>query len=159
MDIFYRNKLLVKLIIALVTVNLTCIGFIWWQKGHDNNGHPPKKDISEIAAILSHELKLTKPQEEQLKKIREDFFVKEQALVKLIRSQRDSMNTEMFNERTDTIHVKQIARRVAENEYQMELYRLEQAQQLKTICTAEQLKKFEELVREIRDYFHPGKNK
>jgi hypothetical protein len=32
---------------------------------------------------------------------------------------------------------------------------LEQAQQLKTICTPQQLEKFDKLVIEIRDYFRP----
>ena len=102
---------------------------------------------------------LTAKQAEDLKKIRQDFFNKEEPLSRVIRAKRDSMNVEMFNENTDTILVKSIAKRVADNEYQMELYRLEQAQQLKTICTPEQLKKFQDMVIDIRDYFQPQKNK
>ena len=65
------------------------------------------------------------------------------------------MNELIFNKDTDSTLVKALAKRVADNEYQMELYRLEQAQQLKAICTPEQLKKFNGLVKEIRDYFRP----
>ena len=49
-----------------------------------------------------------------------------------------------------------LAKRVSEYEYKMELLRYEQAQQFKSICTPEQREKFEALVKEIRDYFKPN---
>lgn len=159
MDIFFRNKLLVRIAFLLVVLNICSIGFIWWRSLQVEDHRPPKKSVEEITAILKEELQLTEQQQEQLKAIREDFFQKESVLSALIRSQRDSMNAEMFNAHTDTIQVKAIARRVAENEYQMELYRLAQANQLKTICTPQQWLKFEGLVKEIRDYFQPRKKK
>jgi Spy/CpxP family protein refolding chaperone len=67
------------------------------------------------------------------------------------------MNALMFNKLTDEAVVKALARGIAESEYQMELLRLEQAQNLKAICTPEQLEQFEALVKEIRDYFKPNK--
>ncbi len=157
MDIFFRNKLLVRLVFLLVLLNIFSIGFIWWRSLQGDDSRPPRKSVEEITAILKEELQLTEQQQAQLKVIREDFFRKEIVLSALIRSQRDSMNTEMFNAHTDTVHVKEIAQRVAQNEYQMELYRLAQANQLKTICTPQQLIKFEGLVKEIRDYFQPRK--
>ena len=117
----------------------------------------PKRNIGEITALLKDKLDLSEQQLSQLNNLREDFFNKEEKLTTMIRAERDSMNELMFNEHTDTLQVMQIARRVADNEYQMELYRLEQAQQLKTICNPEQLKRFESMVRDIRDYFQPIK--
>jgi hypothetical protein len=63
----------------------------------------------------------------------------------------------MFKQNSDTNFVKAIAHRVAENEYQMELYRIEQSNKMKEIFTKEQLQQLEELVIEIRDYFKPEK--
>ena len=65
----------------------------------------------------------------------------------------------MFSNSIDTNLAKQIARGIAENEYQIELYRLAQAQQLAKICTPKQLNKFQDLVKEMRDYFRPIKKK
>ena len=159
MDIFSRNKFLLRLVFVLVGINIFSIGFQWWEKSRAEDGRPPKKDINQITAILTRELQLTPQQADGLKKIRADFFTKEEALKQRIRAQRDSMNVEMFNANTDTILVKNLARHVAENEYRMEIYRFEQAQQLKNICTKEQLQKLSKLVLEIRDFFQPQQNK
>ena len=159
MDIFSKNKLLLRLVFVLLVLNLFWMSYSWWQKKDSNDGRPPKRDIKEVTALLKEKLNLTDEQVTAFNKIREDFLRKEEALSALIKSQRDSMNALMFNENTDTLLVEQIARRVADNEYQMELYRLDQAQQLKTICIKDQLKKFEELVKDIRDYFQPVKKK
>ena len=159
MDIFSRNKFLLRLVFVLVLINIVSIGFQWWEKSRGENGRPPKKDLNQLTVILTRELQLTPQQAEDLKKIRADFFTKEQALSQRIRGQRDSMNVEMFNANTDTVLVKNLSRRVAENEYQMEIYRFEQAQQLKNICTKEQLQKLGSLVLEIRDFFQPLQNK
>jgi Spy/CpxP family protein refolding chaperone len=106
---------------------------------------------------LKEELQLSPKQVSQLIDLREDFFLKESKLKKVIKSQRDSMNELMFNAQTDTGLVKAIAKRVSENEFKMEMLRFDQAKTLKTICTPLQMKKFEVLVIDIRDYFKPRK--
>jgi Spy/CpxP family protein refolding chaperone len=104
---------------------------------------------------LKQELNLNDSQVEQIQQLRSDFFEKEKVLARAIRAKRDSMNLVMFNKQTDEQLLKRLAREVADGEYEMELLRIAQAQQLKSICNPEQLEKFEGLVREIRDYFRP----
>jgi len=95
-------------------------------------------------------------QAEKIKEIRASFFKKEKVLEEIIRSERDSVNVGMFNKNTNEDEIKTLARNIADNEYQMELLRFEQAQELKSICTPEQQEMFEKLVLEIRDYFRPN---
>ena len=159
MDIFAKNTFLLRLVYVLILLNLCSIGGLWWQNSKHKAQPRPKRDFNEVAAILKTQLQLTDEQEQKFKKIRLSFFEKESVLKELIKKQRDSMNVLMFNEQTDTIFVKNIARRLANNEYQMELYRIGQAQELKMICTKEQLQKFEHLVIDIRDFFQPEKKK
>ena len=121
------------------------------------DGRRPDRNMNEVFGVLKDELQLNATQIEQLKSLREDFFMKESKLAKTIKSQRDSMNELMFNAQTDTLLVKSIAKRVSENEFKMEILRFEQAKTLKTICTPAQMKKFESLVIDIRDYFKPRK--
>lgn len=121
------------------------------------DGRRPDRNMNEVFGVLKDELQLNATQIEQLKSLREDFFMKESKLAKTIKSQRDSMNELMFNAQTDTLLVKSIAKRVSNNEYKMEILRFEQAKTLKTICTPAQMKKFESLVIDIRDYFKPRK--
>jgi Spy/CpxP family protein refolding chaperone len=123
--------------------------------GNMNRGTPQYKSPQDVSKVLETELHLTPPQVAQLQALRADFFQKEQVLNKTIRIKKDSMNAMMFNATTDEAVVLSLARGVAEGEYQMELLRLEQAKTLKTICTPEQLARFNVLVIEIRDYFRP----
>lgn len=153
MDIFTQKKMLVRLCILLVILNLSLAASFYYFYQNKEKKH----DEEHLAAVLKRELNLTDAQAEKIKILREDFFAKEKALAQTIRSKRDSMNIAMFNKTTDENQVREIARRVAESEYQMELLRIEQAQQLKTICTPEQLEKMEDLVKEIKNYFKPKK--
>ena len=157
MDLYSRNKFLVRVIIILVALNIGSVGYLWWQLSFCNEEQTNQRDIKKVAAILKNELQLNDNQEKQLKAIREDFFAKEAILSTQIKQQRDSMNTEMFNEKTDSLLVTRLARRVAENEYLMETYRIKQAIQLKKMLNADQLKRLQHLVKDIRDYFQPEK--
>ncbi|MEI7830574.1 MAG: Spy/CpxP family protein refolding chaperone [Prolixibacteraceae bacterium] len=159
MDIFTRNKFLLRIIFILIFLNLISTGYLLWNKKGGPNPRQPKRDKENSTQILKEKLHLTKEQESAIFKLREEFAQKEEALTLLIRSQRDSMNVVMFHADTDTASLKRIARRVAENEYQMELCRIEQSQQLKNICTEEQLKEFQHLVSNIRNFFQPDKKK
>ncbi|MBS1516260.1 MAG: periplasmic heavy metal sensor [Bacteroidetes bacterium] len=159
MDIFSKSKYQARIIFILLAINVFTIVFWGIQLKASDEDTKPRRDAKDAMHIIKNKLNLTSQQEEKFALIREDFFKKEQTLSTLIKQQRDSMNTIMFNEKTDMQIVKDIAKRVADNGYKMELYRIEQSQQLKEICTPEQLKKFEELVREIKDYFKPEKKK
>lgn len=169
MEIFLKNKLLKRTVITLIILNFISIGaFIWkgffatpidtlnQQKSEDRDNQENKRDVLEI---LRKELDLTENQMEQMQKLREDFSRNEKKLKETIRSQRDSMNILMFNKNIDEEKVMTLVKRISENEYKMELMRLEQAKGFRTICTERQLEKFEDLVKEIRDYFKPDKPK
>jgi Spy/CpxP family protein refolding chaperone len=154
MDIFTRHQFLLRLAVFLLCLNLAATEFLLYQKRNTN--YPKnKRSIEEVTSLLKVKLNLSDQQVSQLNRLRQDFFIQEEKLSSIIRSERDSMNEMMFNAITDSTKVIQIARRVADNEYRMELSRLNQAQQLKSICNLEQLKKFQDLVKDIRDYLQP----
>ena len=157
MDIFAQKKLLVRIVILLMLLNLLSVGaFIWKDVCHK----PPtnRNDFRDVSSILKRELNLTEKQFEQIKLIRSIYFEKETELVKVMRAERDSMNVAMFNKNDNDSLIKSLARRVSDNEYKMELLRFQQARELKSICTPAQLEKFQGLVLEIRDYFRPDNN-
>jgi Spy/CpxP family protein refolding chaperone len=161
MDIFAQKKFLTRIVVLLTVLNIFSIGTFVWKK--DFNRKEPQLfrggDYRDVSGILKKELDLTDEQEEQLQEIRADFFLKEKVLARRIRDKRDSMNMVMFNRNTDGQLLNRLAREVADGEYEMELLRIDQAQQVKSICTPEQIEKFERLVREIRDYFRPDQPK
>ncbi len=157
MDIFTQRKLLSRAVVILVLLNTCVICFVLWKttNGKHEPGLFPKAEFRDVSGILKTELDLNDTQVEQIKQLRADFFEKEKNLTKQIRNERDSMNQEMFNKSTNDELVKLLAKNISDNEYKMEMLRYEQSQQLKAICTTEQLKKFETLVLQIRDYFRP----
>lgn len=158
MDIFSKQKLLRQGIIFLVLLNLTIISFFVWKE-HKSNHQPllfPKNEgYRDVSNVLKSELELSANQVKQFDAIRNAYFNKEVKLKQIIKDDKDAMNVEMFNRNTDELKIMFLARRIASNEYQMELLRFKQSKELKTICTPQQQEKFENLVKEIRDYFRP----
>ena len=156
MDIFNQNKFLIRIVIMLTVLNIFSIGvFLWRDFLHKPPFPPPPNERHNITSILEKELKLNEEQSDKIRKLRSTYTEKENIIVDKIRDERDSMHTEVFSKNTNAETVKSLARNIAENEYQMEMLRFEQGQEIKSICTPEQLKKFEGLVLEIRDYLRP----
>jgi hypothetical protein len=154
MDIFNQKKILIRIVVLLTVLNLSLIGIFLWKdliRKHLPPGN--QKESRDVTEILKRELNLSREQVDQMRDLRSSYFETEEKLAALIKSERDSMNMIMFNKNTSVDLVMGLARRVANNDYKMELLRFEQAQKLKSICTSEQLEKFEGLIIEIRDYF------
>jgi Spy/CpxP family protein refolding chaperone len=156
MDVFAQNKLLLRLVALLVVINLASLSVNAWLAFSRSPAKPPADHNAErLGGLLQEELQLSDAQAAQMKQLRLDFFAKEKVLGALIRSQRDSMNVHMFNKQTDTLLLQGLAHRISGNELKMEMLRIEQARELKKVCTPAQVEKFENLVLEIRDYFRP----
>lgn len=155
MDIFSRNRFLIRIIIVLLFLNIISTGYLWIQRMEKPDDRQPKKERENSLRVLKDKLHLTREQESALISLRNDFAQKEESITQMIRSQRDSMNVLMFRADNDTSQLKRMARKVADNEYQLEQLRIDQAQKLKSICTAEQLMEFQNLVINIRDFFQP----
>lgn len=155
MDIFSRNRFLIRIIIVLLFLNIISTGYLWIQRMEKPDDRQPKKERENSLRVLKDKLHLTREQESALISLRNDFAQKEESITQMIRSQRDSMNVLMFRADNDTSQLKRMARKVADNEYQLEQLRIDQAQKLKSICTAEQLMEFQHLVINIRDFFQP----
>jgi periplasmic protein CpxP/Spy len=156
MDIFSQKKVLIRLVAILVLLNICSVGFVFWKStGNPQLAHTNQDDYHDVSGVLVKELGLNEKQAGQIKDIRDGIYAKELTLGEVLKGERDSMNEEMFNNNTNDEHLKTLAKSVSENEYKMELLRIEQAQQLKAICTPQQLEKLNSLVIEIRDYFRP----
>ena len=158
MDIFTQQKLLIRTVVVLVVLNLVSIGFFVLKEirpHHEPLLFPKNESYKDVSRILKEELNLSEQQVAQFDEIRKRNFEKQAILKKIIRDDKDAMNTEMFNIKTDEAKIEMFAIRISDNEYKMEMLRYDQAKELKAVCKPEQLAKFENLVKEIRDYFRP----
>ncbi|MCX6248561.1 MAG: Spy/CpxP family protein refolding chaperone [Bacteroidetes bacterium] len=156
MEIFKQRKILIRLIALLLAVNLMTIGcFLWKDIFHKVQGENPPAGKRDLSGILKKELNLSEKQVQQIKQLRIEYIEKEKLIETQIRGERDSINVAMFNKAIDEELVVSLAKKVAENEYKMEMLRFEQAKKFKSFCRPEQLEKFEQLVLEVRDCFKP----
>ena len=157
MDIFSQKKLMSRIIIFLVVLNLATLSFFVYKEIMHRGPllFPKNEAYKDVSSILQKELKLTNKQLEGFNKIRESYFKKEVALKQIIRDEKDQMNVEMFNSKTNDSLIITLAKSISANEYKMELLRYEQAKELKLVCTLKQQERFQNLVIEIRDYFRP----
>lgn len=158
MDIFTQNKILIRTVVVLIVLNLVSIGFFIFKEmkpRHEPLLFPKNEEYNDVSGILKKELNLTDNQVAQFDEIRKQNFEKQAALKEIIRVDKDEMNQEMFNKNSDETKIIQLAKKVSQNEYQIELLHFEQAKKLKAVCNEKQLDKFEDLVIEIRDYFRP----
>ena len=156
MDIFTEKKVLIRIILLLIALNLCMLGFFIRKEFFQRPPRPDQpKENKNVSAILEEKLDLNRDQVDQIRRMRASFFEREKIISESIRNERDSMNSVMFNKTTDETLVKSMAKRIADNEYKMEILRYEQAKELKTVCTPEQLEKLESLILDIRDYFKP----
>ena len=157
MDIFSQKKLMSRIIIFLVVLNLATLSFFVYKEiAHRGPLLFPKNEAyKDVSSILQKELQLTNKQLEAFNKIRENYFKKEVSLKQIIRDEKDQMNVEMFNSKTNDSLIITLAKSISANEYKMELLRYDQAKELKLVCTPKQQDRFQNLVIEIRDYFRP----
>jgi len=158
MDIFAKQKIFVRTIILLVVLNIILLGFFIFKEmkpRHEPLLFPKNEEYKAVSLILKKELNLTNNQVLQFDEIRKQNFEKQAALKEIIREDKDAMNQEMFNKNSNETKIIQLAKKVSQNEYQIELLHFEQAKKLKAVCNEEQLNKFQDLVKEIRDYFRP----
>ena len=158
MDIFTQQKLLIRTVVVLVVLNIVSIGFFVLKEirpHHEPLLFPKNESYKDISRILKDELGLSEQQVAQFDEIRKRNFEKQAILKKIIRDDKDAMNIEMFNIKTDEAKIEMFAIRISDNEYKMEMLRFDQAKELKAVCKPEQLEKFEDLVKAIRDYFKP----
>lgn len=156
MDIFTQKTLLQRLVFVLILLNAGLIFFFWYSSTHvQRPDQKNNKDKQELSHLLKKELGLSESQTKDFSKIRSGFSEKEATLHAVVKSERDSMNMMMFGDDFNKAELITLAKAVADNQYKMELMRIEQSAQIRAICTPEQLKKFKSLLSEIKHYLKP----
>lgn len=159
MDIFTSNKLFWRLVLLLLFLNILSTAYLFWHRPDDKMDREPKRRKENSVQFLKDKLHLTHDQELQIRAMREKYTREEEKVSSVIRAQRDSMNRLMFSADSDTSKLRLIAARVAANEFNMEMLRIQQAEEFKKCCTPEQVEVFRQMMVPIRDFFQPEKKK
>ena len=81
MDIFTQKKLMLRIIIILVVLNIFSTSvFLWKEFFHKPPRLPKTENNRDVSGILKKELNLTEKQAGQINDLRTEFFEKEKKL-------------------------------------------------------------------------------
>lgn len=158
MDIFSQNKLLIRTVLFLVVLNLGSITFFTLREmrqhseGQNHSNNLKKRELSDI---LKKELNLTNHQVAEFEEIREQNASKKQEFKQIINQDKELLNQQMFYRNSNDEKLLALAKKIGDNEYRIELSKINQSKQLKAVCNDNQLEKLEDLMIEIQDYFRP----
>lgn len=140
-----NSKFLKTVIIILLLINISTLAFMWMQKpGHGMPPPPPQ----EVGNFLMHELHFTEAQVKQYEEMREEHRGYVENLRKESRELHDAYFDMLGITPTDTNKVNQMADSLSQFQKQIELSTFYHFQKVRMICTAEQQKKFDEVINE-----------
>ena len=134
----------------MLVVNILTITIIWILISRDR---PPMFDRNAKPQagidLLQKELGLTEVQKKQFEDARKDNFAKSDVLFKELNEVKTKYFGELQNEKTDTVLVNSLLRRISAIQIELEKLRYDHFRYLLSVCTKEQKEKFKPLLKEI----------
>ena len=139
-----KNKLLTGLVVLLLVANAATITLFWLDKAK----HPPQPKGSP-QEFLVKELKLDAKQQEQLDVLRKEHREAADQLREKIKAAKESF-FDLLKQQNVTDSVKQTtAKAVSIHTEALDLLTLNHFQKLRSLCTSEQQKKFDEIIHQV----------
>jgi hypothetical protein len=153
MNYFKENKILSLLILLLVVMNISTIGFCWilWNKmEHHQNGsfgiqNPPPIQRN----IIEDQLQLNAEQRKQFNDLLEQHFASRKVIDDKINSLRDQLFDLVKNDKPDTVAMHSIGVKIGELEAQKQLEIVKHFAALRLVCDKEQKEKFDVWINDV----------
>jgi Spy/CpxP family protein refolding chaperone len=144
MNTVAKNKLLTWLVILLLVANAASIAMFWLSRG--KKPPAPKGTPQEF---LVRELKLDSKQQEQFDVLRKEHRKAADQLREKIKEAKESF-FDLLKQANVTDSLKQsAAKNVSTYTEELDLLTLDHFQKLRALCTAEQQKKFDEIIQQV----------
>ena len=136
--------------LVLVTANVVSLVFLWTKRPTQEMGEKrPMGPNERPFEYLNHELKFDSVQREQYRKLRDEHQATVRPLRDSIRKTKDAFFALLNSETGNDSLVMQRSRLIASLEEQLNMTTFRHFQKVRLICTAEQKKKFDELIQEV----------
>jgi len=142
------------LIYLLVAINLSSLGFIWYQQFTMHRPRHPAHSPKNTASFLVKELTLSPSQSEKFQELRKSHFNEVHYLKEESRILRHKIVTETFKG-ADTAVLKPMGDRIGAIESEVETLRYKHFQDLLSVCDAKQKVKFQNLMSELNKMVGP----
>lgn len=144
--------------LVLVTANIVSLVFLWTKRPMHEMGPkgemPPNERPFEF---LNHELKFDSVQREQYRVLRDKHQATVRPLTDSLRRSKDAFFALLNAETGGDSLVMQRARQISSLEEQLNMATFRHFQKLRLICTADQKKKFDELIQDVLRRMAPPK--
>jgi Spy/CpxP family protein refolding chaperone len=138
------SKFLKIVIVILLIINIATLGFIYLQR--PPHGFPPPP--IDAGQYIAHELNFTGEQEEQFNILREENKSVIEELRKASKDFHDHFFDLLKTHPSDSLLVLQMADSIVLNQKQIELATFSHFQKVRALCTPEQQKKFDEIIKD-----------
>jgi Spy/CpxP family protein refolding chaperone len=150
MNTVAKNKLLTWLVILLLVANAASIAMFWLSRG--KNPPPPKGTPQEF---LVKELKLDSKQQEQFDSLRKEHRQAADQLREKIKAAKESF-FDLLKQTNVSDSLKQsTAKAVSLFTEELDLLTLNHFQKIRSLCTPEQQKKFDEIIQQVTSMMAP----
>lgn len=160
MDWITQNKYAKWLLIVLLLVNIITITIIWVIISRDKPmppfntaGKPPA-----IKDLMQKELNLTNEQSQKFEKLRQDNFLKVDALFKSVAEKQKLLSDELSSTKSNDAKVDSIINDIMVLQGKLEKERFNHFKELISICTSDQQKKLMPILKQFYSFKPMDKN-
>jgi Spy/CpxP family protein refolding chaperone len=139
MDFLASKRFVTTILIVLVILNVTLLGFLWWQ-----NSSAPKYSYITVArhftkpVVLKPELALTQAQQQQFTRLRQQHFRKTMPELQKIVSLKKELVNEAVRTDIDTVKIARIAEEIGMHQAMLERSLALHFHELAEVCTPAQ---------------------
>ena len=139
-----NSRFFKTVIIILLFINMSTLAFMWMNK--PPHGMPPPRQ--EVGDFLMRELNFTDAQRNQFEKLRDEHRNSVRDLRDHSRDLHDSFFDLLSTGMSDSTKVVQYADSITSRQKQIELSTFYHFQKVRKICTPEQQKKFDKIIKD-----------
>src|ERR1017187_9111157 len=153
MNYFKENKIMTMLILLLVIMNISTVGFCWilWNKMEHqqsntigmNNPTPMQR------SVIEDQLKLNAEQRQQFTELGEQHFASRKVIDDKINVLRNQILDMVKNDKPDTSLMNNLSAKIGDLETQKQLGIAKHFAALRKVCTNEQKEKFDVWINDV----------
>jgi protein CpxP len=138
------SKFLKVVIVILLLINIATLGFMFMQRP-PHGGPPPPMDAGNY---IAHKLNFTNDQQDKLEQLRDE----NRNIIENLRRHSKDLHDDYFdllqNQLVDSNNVNVRADSILANQKQIELATFYHFQKIRAICTTDQQKKFDDIIKD-----------
>ncbi len=146
-----KNRLLTALVILLLLANAASLATYWWTREKQIllPPPPPGNGGSAAADFLIKELNFDAKQQSAYQLLREEHQQKTRAARENVQESKKTFFDLLDKDSVNSSLLTRFSEEIGKNEGQLQLYTFEHFRKVRTLCNAEQQKKFDSIIQQV----------